>query len=105
MARKKIDWSLFGQLMEIDALAEQHTREIFGNRTSLPLDESEIAFNFDLTHEQKMAKLTAIRRGKATKRAARRLARMAPPLPPQSFESRITGGDEFHAGGMGISLA
>lgn len=57
------------------ALAERHTQEIFGNRQSLPADESAIAWNSKLTHEQKMEKLTALRNEKAVRRAARKAAR------------------------------
>jgi hypothetical protein len=55
-------------------MARTQEQEIFGNRTSLPKDEFEIAFNFKLTHEQKMEKLTALRSEKAARRGARKAA-------------------------------
>lgn len=66
---------LLDLLKNSEALAEQHTREIFGNRQNLPADESAIAWNSKLTHEQKMEKLTALRNEKALRRAARKAAR------------------------------
>jgi hypothetical protein len=106
MIRKRsiIDWSIFESLMDIDALADQRTREIFGDRKSLPRDESKIAFDSGLTHEQKVGKLTALRSEKAARRAARKAARRASPFPPRSFEERITEGDVFRASGMGVTL-
>jgi hypothetical protein len=91
-------------LMAFDALAEKHTREIFGNRRSLPADESAVAWDNDLTHEEKMEKLTTMRKAKAAKRAARKAARRPSPNPPRSFEERVTPIDSIRARGLRIRL-
>jgi hypothetical protein len=62
-------------LKNSEALAQQHTREILGNRQNLPADESAIAWNSKLTHEEKVEKLTALRSEKVLRRAARKAAR------------------------------
>ena len=90
-------------LAACDALARKQTREIFGTRRNLPADESTIAFDFRLTHAEKMEQLTVLRQAKAEKRAARTAGRIAATA-PQSFEDRISHVDAIHARGMSISL-
>lgn len=51
---------------QIASLAERHTQEILGSRQSLPADESAIAWNRTLTHEQKISDIDQAARGRTT---------------------------------------
>jgi ABC-type thiamine transport system substrate-binding protein len=98
-----MDLADFFSESNMSALARKQEREIWGNRTTLPEDESRIAFNFKLTHAEKMEKLTALRTAKATRRAAGRAARIAQAA-PKTFEQRLNASDVIQARGMGFTL-
>lgn len=49
---------------EIHADTDRKAQELFGDRENLPEDESEVAFNDDLTHEERLAQLQVIRADK-----------------------------------------
>jgi len=83
----------------MSALARKREREIWGRRSTLPEDEMRIACNFDLTHSEKMEKLTALRNAKATRRAAR-IASTA----SRTFEQWIDNSDAIRAQGFGVLL-
>ncbi len=86
-----------------DALDRKRERELFGNRRNLPADESEIVWNDDLTHAEKMERLTAIRQAKAEKPAARKAIGTATAA-PHTFEQCVSDADVIRARGMGIKL-
>lgn len=70
--------------------ADRQTAELFGDKDDLPLDESRVVFDDNLTHEEKLTKLKVIRAGKRIK--------------PKSFAKRITRAGRISAQGLGIRL-
>jgi hypothetical protein len=88
-----------------DAWEESGRQErlIFGNRKTLPADEMEIAFSFHIPFEQRLEKLTALRKAKAARRTARRGAK-AIRVGSQTFQQRIDATDSLRARGMGVKI-
>lgn len=92
---------------ELEAKSRREEQELFGNKRTLPADESEIVWNRRLTHEEKMFRLTIIRRAKAVLREERKESRKSQPKPKAivlTFPGLITDADKFHANGLGIQL-
>ncbi len=93
---------------EVMAVASKNVlreeRELFGNRRQLPLDESAIVFNFRITYEEKLARLSSLRQAKAAKRAARKAGLTSPATVPVAFARLLTDADTIHARALGISL-
>ena len=88
-------------IVRAEARSRKQTSEIFGKRSHLAADEEAIAFNRNLTHEEKVKQLTALSQAKAEKRAARRAAKLAAAL---EAARQFTKADVIRARGMGISI-
>jgi len=76
-------------------------------RSHLSDDELRIIYSWELTTEQKWAKVSAIREARAAKRAKRSARRETPKMAaviPFSFEERITSADALRAAALGVRL-
>lgn len=73
----------------LEQQADQRAAELSGD-DELPEDELRIVFNFRLSHEEKLARLQALRASKRVK--------------PKSFSKRLTRAGRIHARALGVLL-
>jgi hypothetical protein len=90
--------------MTDEADSSPREREIFGRRSTMPLDELRIFCNSTLSLNDKVERLTALRQSKTTRRATARRAARSPQLTANTFQDRISAADQIRARGLGIRL-